>query len=171
MKNLLGKLTKHDDGYRVVFNREFHHDCATVWNAITNPAILSIWFMKVEMDFKEGGQIVFHFGDPDNTLSYGKIVKIVPEKSFEYLWLNDDGPDELAQWEITALAPNRCRLTLTYSRLSDTYRAKASAGFHILLDRLEEVLAGRKQPYPYTGGKSQEEIEMVDVYEKRAQQL
>lgn len=171
MKKPLGKLSKQNDGYRVEFDREFQLDSKTVWKAITDPASLTIWFMKMDIDFREGGQIVFHFGDPDNSLSYGKITRIVPGRVFEYLWLNEDGPDELAQWEVIALAPNRSRLKLTYSRVSDAYRAKASAGFHIMLNRLEEVLEGRTQPYGYTGGQSEEELEMVKRYEQLAQNL
>lgn len=170
MKHEFGRLSKANNGGTVVFERRFQQDVATVWDALTNPDKLAVWFMKVKMDFVPGGKMVLYFGDPDNTESYGKITRIEPNKVFEWIWENTDGPDELATWELFPDGQGT-RLVFTYSQMSDEWMARASAGWTIMLGHLEEVLNGRTEPFPYTGGQSEQELEMVAAYEKLLKQL
>lgn len=166
-----GLLTKEEDGYRIVFNRVLPHSASVVWDALTNPEKMKRWFMETQIDFRVGGRIVFKFGDPDDSESYGTIIDIQHEKKFEYVWENTDGPDELATWELFPEGKSNTRLLLTYSRLSEKYGSLASGGWHIMLDHLAEVLDGRTQPYPYTGGQSDEEKEITSVYAKIVNEL
>jgi uncharacterized protein YndB with AHSA1/START domain len=82
----LGKISKNNDGFQVRFERIFKHDLETVWSAITDPKKLALWFTDIEMDFKEGGQIMIQLSDPEKTKSYGKILRIIKPKVFEYMW-------------------------------------------------------------------------------------
>jgi uncharacterized protein YndB with AHSA1/START domain len=138
-----GKITREPDGYMVVFQRNFQHPIEKVWDALTNPAILKIWFTEIEMDFREGGKMVFHFADDPKSVSNGEIVTIKAPHLFEFTW-----EGELARWELTARSKTSCALKLTYSRLAEDYAVKAPAGFHIILDQLDAVLNGRTVPYP-----------------------
>lgn len=166
-----GLLSKEHDGYKVVFDRVLPHNALAVWNAISDPQKMKQWFMEVEMDFRIGGKIVFRFGDPDNSESYGHITKIEPLRLFEYVWENTEGPDELAMWELFPEGKSSTRLRLTYSRLSEKYGSLASAGWHIILDHLEEVLNGRTEPFPYTGGQSDEEKNTAAEYAQMVERL
>lgn len=157
-----GNLQLKPDGYSVQFERHFPHDVKTVWDAITNPAKIAIWFMEVEMDFVPGGKMIIHF--PDATESYGKILRIEPERLFEFAWLNDDGPDELATWELFPEGPSKCKLILTYSKVAEKYAINVPTGWHVMLDHLAEVLTGRKEPFPDTQGKSPEEKAIGALY-------
>jgi len=163
-----GKLYREPDGYKVVFERYLPYDAMTVWDAITNPRKLAIWFLEVEMELKPGSRMVLTFPDENRTKTYGKVVTVVPGKLFEFIWENTDGPDEFARWEIFSEGNNKCRLVLTYSRLSDQYAKSAPAGFHIMLDQLEECLAGRTEPFPSSGSENDDDQKTLqEEYEKQ----
>ena len=162
-----GLLTRESDGYQIIFDRILPHNALVVWEAITNPEKMKRWFLETEIEFKVGGKIVFKFGDPDDSESYGKITRIEQGELFEYFWENaEGGPDELAKWELFPEGKSKTRLRLTYSRLSEKYGSLASGGWHIMLDHLEEVLNGRTEPFPYTGGQSEEEKSVAAEYAK-----
>ena len=134
-----GRVSKDKDGYRIVFERALKHPVSKVWDALINPEKLAVWFMKTDLDPVPGGSMVMHFGDKDNTLSYGRIIRIEPEKYLEYLWLNDDGADERAVWELFPEG-ERTLLRFTYSQVSKDFAASVSAGWHQMLNLLTDVL-------------------------------
>ncbi|MEQ9102756.1 MAG: SRPBCC family protein [Imperialibacter sp.] len=134
-----GKLTNESDGYKVVFERELPFSSEAVWEAITNPDKLATWFMVTEMEFKPGGKMIIRFPEPDNSESFGKITRIVPNKQFEYYW-----EEELVIWELQEQGSDRCLLTLTHSKVDGQWAKSVPAGWHFMLDTLEEILAGNK---------------------------
>lgn len=155
-KSSLGELKRKGDGYLVRFERILEYDVNTVWDAITDPAKMAVWFTDIEMDFVVGGKITIRFRDKDRTETYGRIKRIEPGKLFEYTWENEDGPDELATWELFPEGYSACRLVMTYSRHFDQYAKSVPAGWHLLLDQLEEILKGRREPYPFGDGETEE---------------
>ena len=158
MKNS-GIVTKHKDGFQVQFIRMLPFPQHVVWEAITNTEKLSAWFTDVEMDFKPGGKIVIRFRDENKTESFGKITRIEPPRLFEYLW-----EDELATWEVIPDGKNS-KLVLTYSKLPDSYAVSVPAGWHVLLDQLEEVLHGSSAYYPFGGEETETGRHMKAKYE------
>lgn len=138
------KVSKGGDGYQVRFERILNHDIDTVWDAITNIDKLRMWFTDFEMDYRPGGDIRILFRNEDRLVTHGKIVKIDPPHRFEYTWEGD-----LAVWELSELPGNKCKLVLTYSKVDEDYLAKTPSGFQILLDRLEKMLQGNTDSYPF----------------------
>lgn len=160
MKQQPGKVSKESDGYKVVFKRIFNHPIEKVWDAITNPEQLKYWFTDVEFDFKPGGQIIIKFRDEAKTVSRGKIVSIDAPNKFVWTW-----EDELAVWELEKLSANQTQLIFSYSKLPKDYAVNAPAGFHSLLDRLEERLNGSDVIYPFgTEENDPEQIKMKVAY-------
>jgi uncharacterized protein YndB with AHSA1/START domain len=160
MKNNIGKVTRESDGFKVVLDRILPHDIYTVWDAITNPEKLKIWFTEVEMDFRQGGKITIWFQDENHTATYGQIVSIDPPNKFVYSW-----ETELAVWELFEEDKNSCRIMLTYSKLADEYAVSAPAGFHSMLDQLELVLKGRTEPFPFGAGENTpEQLKLKEAY-------
>jgi uncharacterized protein YndB with AHSA1/START domain len=159
----LGKISKNKDGFQVRFERVFQYDAETLWSALTDPKKLALWFTDMEMDFKEGGQIMIQFRDADKTKSYGKILRIIKPKVFEYMW-----EEELATWELFPEG-KYTRLVLTYSKLPDAYAGHVPAGWHILLDQLETILNGRKESYPFGDGETPESVKMKAIYTELAE--
>lgn len=163
----LGTLSKDSTGYQVRLERTYAFSAETVWDAITNPAKMSIWFTDVEMDFVPGGKMIIRFRDKDRTETFGRVVRIIPGQVFEFLWLNDDGgPDELGTWELFPEGDNQCRLVLTYSRVEEKFATSVPAGWHVILDHLQEVLNGRTEPYPFGNGETPEDRIMVAHYKE-----
>ncbi len=93
---------------------------------------------------RPGGTITFQFRDKDQSKSYGEIVAIEPPDRFVWTW-----EGELAVWELTALDEHTTRLIFAYSKLSVDYAVKAPAGFHDLLDLLEDRLDGSEKISPF----------------------
>jgi uncharacterized protein YndB with AHSA1/START domain len=164
LKLPLGELKKDGDGYLVRFERHLPYDVNAVWDAITNPSKMSVWFTDIEMDFVVGGKMIIRFRDNDRTESYGRIKRIEPGKLFEYTWENEDGPDELATWELFPEGSAACRLVMTYRRHFDQFAKSVPAGWHVLLDQLGEMLRGRNEPYPFGDGETEEGKAMKLVY-------
>ena len=155
-----GVVTKEADGFKVIFHRVLNHDIKTVWDAITNPEKLKIWFTDFEMDFKAGGDMKIIFRDATKTVTTGKIVSIDPPNKFVWTW-----EDELAIWELKSEGKNKCKLTLTYSKLADKHAVGVSGGFHTILDRLELALNGKKESYPFgTEEYDPKQIELREAY-------
>lgn len=159
-----GHLQLNADGYSVQFERYFPFDIKTVWDAITDPDKMAVWFLEVEMDFKPGGKMTMRFPDEHRTETYGRIQRIEPQRLFEFVWLNDDGPDELATWQLFPEGPSNTKLMLTYSRLAEKYAINVPTGWHVMLDHLAEVIAGRTEPYPPQNGPSPEEKHVGALY-------
>ncbi len=157
-----GHVTKNPEGFQVKFERVFPFDIETVWSAVTDPKKLAIWFTDVEMDFKEGGQIMIQFRDAEKTKSYGKISRIKKPLLFEYTW-----EEELATWELFPEGKNT-RLVLTYSKLPDSYASSVAAGWHVLLDQLDATLKGRIEISAF-GTSTPESDKMKSVYSERVE--
>jgi uncharacterized protein YndB with AHSA1/START domain len=156
MENNFGQVSKNENGYEVKFERILPYNIETVWEAITDPKHLAIWFTDIAMDFKVGGQMTIFFRDENKTPSSAIITKLDRPHIFEYLW-----EGEQATWELFAEGSSRCKLILTYSKLPTTYAISVPAGWHILLDQLEAVLKGRKEPYPFGGGEETEQERII----------
>lgn len=166
METALGQITKESDGYKVVFNRTFDHPIEKVWDAITDPEQLKYWFTDIEMDFRSGGKITIRFRDQENTSSYGTIEVIDPPHKFVWTW-----EGELAIWELKKEHNNITHLTFSYSKLPPDFAINAPAGFHALLDRLENRLDGSETTYPFgTEEKDPEQVKMQIHYAAAAYQ-
>lgn len=139
-----GTLRREQDGFAVTFERYFPYDTMTVWDAITHPDKLALWFFPVTPDLRPGGKMEIRF--PDGTPSYCTITQVEPGRLFEFIWESmDEGPDELARWELFPEGDSGCKLVLNYTRLIDRYAISVPTGWHNMLDHLEEVLQGRRQ--------------------------
>jgi uncharacterized protein YndB with AHSA1/START domain len=164
-----GQLGKDEHGYRIVFERVFRHPVSKVWDALINPEKLAVWFMRTELDPRPGGRMTMHFGDAEDTRSYGRIIRIEPEKYLEYVWENDGGPDELAVWELFPENDKQTLLRFTYSRVSDTYAASVAAGWHQMLDLLADILDEKVKPaIQVHDGEQSEEGKMLEKHYKAA---
>jgi uncharacterized protein YndB with AHSA1/START domain len=157
-----GNVTKHTNGYQVHFERTLPFSIETVWSALTDPRKLAQWFTDINMDFVPGGKMVIRFRDEAKTESFGKILRIEPPTLFEFSW-----EEELATWKLIPEGKSACRLTLTYSKLPENYAMSVAAGWHIILDQLEEVLHGASGYYPFGGPENESTKKMRTLYEDR----
>ncbi|HSF55142.1 MAG TPA: SRPBCC family protein [Algoriphagus sp.] len=143
MQNL-GKISKENDGFKVVFERILNHPIEKVWDAITNPEQLKYWFTDIEFEPTPGSKIIFKFRDKDHTESFGEVVSLDPPNRFVWTW-----EGELAVWELVSRDEFSTKLTFSYSKISRDYAVNVSTGFHDLLDLLVLRLEGSEEMYPF----------------------
>lgn len=140
----LGQVSKDAEGFKVEFERVYAHPIQKVWEAITNPEKLRIWFTDMEIDLQPEGKITIWYRDAAHSESHGEVVLVEAPYRFQYSWEN-----ELISWELSAIDAQQTRLKLTHSRIHAPYAVNAPAGFHMLLDQLATALNGRTLPYPF----------------------
>lgn len=85
------RFTKDEKNARLTIERVFPADVARVWQALTDPAMLDLWWgpapWKVEtvhMDFRVGGYWHYAMKGPDGSTHYGRMdyLEIDPGKRF-----------------------------------------------------------------------------------------
>jgi len=133
-------ISKEKNGYKLVFERTFDVPVSKLWKAITDPEELKYWFADMDMEFRKGGRILIHFKDALKTTSYVKILHIEPEQRFEWDW-----EGEHAVWEIQSHGQEKSALILTYSKVHENYIRNVAAGFHVIMDLLDERLKGSEK--------------------------
>lgn len=161
MEQSFAELSHHPEGFQVRFERVYPHPIARVWEAVTDPKNMSAWFHQTELDLQPGGRIEFRSHDGDTCESNGRVVAVDPPRLFEFVWVNDDVPDELTRWELHQEGHDRCRVVFTHSRLAEAYAVSVSAGWHLVLDDLGQFLDGADIPKDRGSG---EENAMVSKY-------
>jgi uncharacterized protein YndB with AHSA1/START domain len=130
-----------------------------VWDYLTDSALRRTWFAAGDMELKPGGALTFvfrnselsHHGEevPEKFRQYegletdGKIIEVDPPRRLLHIW----GEEEV-EWLLEPRGDGTL-LTLTHSRLKDrAMKVDVSSGWHIHLDMLEDLLAGRT-PRPF----------------------
>jgi uncharacterized protein YndB with AHSA1/START domain len=145
----------------VRFERRYPHPVERVWRAVTEPEELAHWFpTTVEVDRREGGEMVFTFPDGDMEPMEGKVTELEPPRRFAFLW----GEEHLR----IELEPDGegCRLRFTHLLSTREQASRDAAGWHVCLDRLEGSLSGAGGEAPGTGVTS-EWSDLYDEYQRR----
>jgi uncharacterized protein YndB with AHSA1/START domain len=148
------------------FERRLSHPVDVVWRAITETGELADWFpSRVDVGaLREGAEMTFTFGhmplDAPSTM-IGRVTEFDPPRRFAFYW----GGDHL-RFELEPLAgEDACLLRLTVLLDAREKAARDSAGWHVCLDRLERLLAGRAGP-AMTGANGRWH-ELYDDYQRR----
>ncbi|WP_294819271.1 SRPBCC domain-containing protein [uncultured Flavobacterium sp.] len=168
----LGKVFKEGQGYGIRLERVYGHPIEKVWDALTDPGKMTMWFLDVDWELRPGGRITFTFQDSDRTKSYGRIEAMVKWKLLEFWWYNDDGhPDELMRWELIRLG-NKTKVLLDYSRVRESLAAEVFTSWHIVLGDFGEFLDGRTNFGDFGAGVPTTESEALkEKYETLIEQL
>lgn len=91
-----GKVEGTGDIRRVEIRREIKAPLSKVWQAITTPEQIAMWFTPCEFELVEGADIKLMFDEEPKYrqkkhTSYGKIKLVMPESVFGYTWVDDTG--------------------------------------------------------------------------------
>jgi uncharacterized protein YndB with AHSA1/START domain len=121
----------------VRFERRYPHPVERVWGAVTDPAQLAQWFPNtVEVDLCEGGRMHFEFPDGEMEPLEGSVTELDPPRRFSFTW-----GDEHLHIELEPDGDG-CRMRFTHVLSTREQAARDAAGWHVCLDRLEQLLAG-----------------------------
>lgn len=135
-----------------------------VWDYLTQSQLRRTWFAEGEMELHPGGAVtlIFRNGElapdgeevPEKYRKYegmeskGEIVAVEPPTRLVFDWEEEDGSSTEVSWELEPRG-EQTFLILTHCRLANrAAMLDVSGGWHLHLDILEDVLAGR-QPRPF----------------------
>jgi uncharacterized protein YndB with AHSA1/START domain len=132
-----------------------------VWEYLADPALRAEWFAGGDIELKSGGSLTLVFrnsdlGPPGEEVpekfrqyegmeSKGEVIRAEPPRLLVFLWFEESGPPTEVRWELEPRG-DATLMTLTHSRLPNrAMMVDVSGGWHLHLDVLEQVLAGRER--------------------------
>jgi uncharacterized protein YndB with AHSA1/START domain len=134
------------------FERRLSHPVDVVWRAITKSVELEHWFpSRVKVDeFEPGAEMTFTFDEMPlegvPTTMTGRIIEFDPPRVFAFTW-GPPGHDDHLRFELEPVpGVQACVLRLTVLLDSREKAARDGAGWHVCLDRLEQLLGGHDGP-------------------------
>ncbi len=131
--------------YAVRYERGYTQPPARVWAALTEGALLGQWLAPGSIELKPGGKVGLAFTNSPAVIE-AAVTALEPGALLEYHWIdkgNDAGP---VRFE---LAPDGTgsELTLTHTMPLAVRRPSTLAAWHMHLEQLAAVLAGRPIPW------------------------
>jgi uncharacterized protein YndB with AHSA1/START domain len=131
----LGSLAPHGNGWRLTFARHLHHSPERVWQAITEPEELAVWFpQRIVGERVAGAPLRFVSSEGDGF--DGEMLVFDPPSAIEFTWGGDRLRMELRPHDGGTLLI----LTDTFDDLGKA--ARDAAGWHECLHRLAGELQG-----------------------------
>jgi uncharacterized protein YndB with AHSA1/START domain len=133
------KVQKAGDQWTLVLVRDLPHPPAKVWTAITAPEHLREWapFDADRNLGTVGTAQLTTVGAPKPMVSETQIKRADAPKLLEFSW----GGQEI-RWELEPLGDSGTRLTLWHN-IDRRFISMGAAGWHICLDVMDRLLAGR----------------------------
>jgi uncharacterized protein YndB with AHSA1/START domain len=125
-----------------------------VWDALTNPAIVSRWFGdEAEIDLRPGGAIVFGWTKEGYGRFHARIERVEPPHLLAYRWASaagtpvDDGPSTVVEFRLRA-EDDTTELHLVESGFAampdgDAHAAENAQGWRSELDELVALVEAR----------------------------
>jgi len=110
------RLGQRSDGkFAVSVTRSIKTTNEKAWDALVDPALLSIWFTKnAESDLRVGGSYSNADGDR------GKFLAIEPYRRLKFTWENPDHcPGTIVEFAFSEISPDRVRVVLEHQRIED----------------------------------------------------
>ena len=142
-----GAVHKREDSITLRFERRLAHPIETVWRAITEPAELSGWFGRAEIELEPGGRFVSYHGPDEEMRVEDSILRVEPPRLFEHTFWKDATPRSVVRWELTPIDEGTLLvLTHTFGEDEIPNRARNAAGWHRMVDMLAAHLDGRPDP-------------------------
>lgn len=139
-----GSYLEYDGRPAVRFQRRFSHPVARVWQAITSPAELPMWFpSRVELEPRTGGIIRFS-GDPNVGPTTGTVLTFDPPHRLGFSW----GDNEL-HLSVEPDGDAACILTLVDVLGAKDEAARNAAGWNVCLAELDGVVSTGRANGPH----------------------
>src|SRR5690606_28600692 len=105
----------------VTITQQLNASLDKVWDAITQPTQMKIWFFNVHQhDLKVGNVFTFYGNEKEKTyLHRCEILKIMPQAELEHTWEHPDKSDgkSVLHWQLTKIDDETTSLTITHSGL------------------------------------------------------
>jgi uncharacterized protein YndB with AHSA1/START domain len=148
-----GSMDRTADGGVIRFERRLAHPVSEVWDAITNPARLSEWWLPfdadITVDLRVGGEMVI-VGTGDEPMKMtSTFLRVEQPRLLEH---THGDPGSFMRWELAAVDTG-CILRLSHF-VTDTSAAIDNCylvGLYASLARLVPALEGRPVAWDWDG--------------------
>ena len=141
-----GSYVEHHGRPAVRFQRRYAHPVARVWQAITSPDELAMWFpSRVELEPRAGGTVWFS-GDPNVGPSTGTVLSFEPPHRLAFSW----GDEEL-ELLVEPDGEASCILTLLDVLSTQDAAARNAAGWNVCLAQLDTLVTTGRADGPHVG--------------------
>jgi len=134
-----GRIVATDVGYRLAFTRDLPASAERVWSMLTDPARRATWLFDGTIELRVGGLVDLFDSDHHVT---GQVTAWNPPNLLALTWSSPDAPLGEVRFELSAITPETCRLQVVHIVGCDARPRSLAAGWHALLDRLHQGLAG-----------------------------
>ena len=143
-----GTAREMEGGDELRFERTLPHPIETVWAALTEPDHLAGWLAPGEIDPRPGGRVHLQFPGGGNVID-ATVTEADPPRLLAFPWSGRDGEAGPVRWELSPARDGGTRLVLTHTLPSGAAdgRPAVLAAWHMHLDMLAGVLAGRPVPF------------------------
>lgn len=154
-----------DNGWTLVFVRDFAHPPQQVWNLLTDPDRLRAWApYTADRDLGSVGTATLTMIDEDAPEDLqATVIRAESPSVLEY----DEG-DQRLRWELTETGAGT-RLTLRHTMESSEWASRMAAGWHLCLLVAEHLLAG--QPIAPIRGAAAKDYGWEDLRRAYAEKL
>lgn len=130
---------------RIELKRVIRAPIRKVWDAITDPEQVKQWWGAGTVEAREGGRVCLQGDgecDPDAPSLDGRVKVCLPPHVFEFTWNEAYDPAEgLVRFDLIELDEATTLVTLV-NVVPDSDRTAAAIGWHVLMDRLRDVVHG-----------------------------
>ena len=142
---------KEQENVVLKMSRKFETSVEKVWDAWTNPDMISIWWLHegftepkpIEFDLKVGGGFKFHLQPPegDSFYAHGIFKEIIPNQLIKSTWLWSHSEQETILTVEFKESDGGTELTLIHELFTDESQRDLHAdGWQKCLDRIENLL-------------------------------
>jgi uncharacterized protein YndB with AHSA1/START domain len=155
-----GQLEESDGRWRLRFARRLPHRPEKVWQALTVPEHLSVWFpTDIEGERAKGAPLKFRFHNGEGPTIEGRMLTYDPPRVLELLW----GDEETLRFELDPVDGGTL-LTFVNTLGQLGKAARDAAGWHACLDVLASHLDGQTPSWTPTERWSQVHKVYVDRF-------
>jgi uncharacterized protein YndB with AHSA1/START domain len=132
------QVRKDGETWTLILVRELRHQPTMVWQALTDPSHLSAWApFDADRNLETVGPASLSMAGTPTPQVFGTVVKRAEApRLLEYSWGGGD-----LRWELEPFGSGT-RMTLWHS-IDRRFVSWGAAGWHICLDGLDRLLAGR----------------------------
>jgi uncharacterized protein YndB with AHSA1/START domain len=134
-----GKIVAINAGYQLAFTRDLAVSVERVWRMLTDREARAKWLFDGTIEPCVGG--VVDLFDSHHHVT-GRVTAWDPPNLLALTWSSSDAPLGEVRFELTGIGPESCRLRVVHTAEGDTRPRSLAAGWHAMLDRLQQGLEG-----------------------------
>ncbi|MGC8120740.1 SRPBCC family protein [Marinobacter sp. VGCF2001] len=141
-----GRVKLENNRVTVRLERVFDHSPDTVWDMLTESALLARWLAPGTVDAREGGRVQLDFGNSGMPVD-SNVTACRPGKLLRYSWSSGDCPERPLTWALSREGSST-RLCLSLELPDDELVPIACAGWDAHLEMLGAALEGISIHFP-----------------------